>query len=107
MLSGDQAACEELLEIQPKAETVAVKQLAGKGSSMSLSHEEAGTQIRLHARRAVQRIKEFSPWIVECPVEMKFEYVPGTTSRGEHRQPPPRVYRGRTVLEAYQEWLAR
>lgn len=107
MLSGDQAACEELLEIQPKAETVAVKQLAGKGSSMSLSHEEARTQIRLRARRAVQRIKEFSPWIVEGPVEMKFEYLPETTSTGERRQPPPRVYRGRTVLEAYQEWLAR
>jgi D-amino peptidase len=107
MLSGDQAACEELLEIQPKAETVAVKQLVGKGSSMSLSHEEAKTRIRLRARRAVQRIKEFSPWIVEGPVEMKFEYLPETTSTGERRQTPPRVYRGRTVLEAYQEWLAR
>jgi len=29
MLSGDQAACDEIRELQPKAETVAVKRLAG------------------------------------------------------------------------------
>src|SRR6266581_5603074 len=29
MLAGDQAACEEVLALQPKAETVAVKRLAG------------------------------------------------------------------------------
>src|SRR3954452_18609937 len=33
MLAGDQAACDELHELQPKAETVAVKRLAGKGSA--------------------------------------------------------------------------
>ena len=39
MLSGDQAACDELLELQPKAETVAVKRGVGKASALSLSHE--------------------------------------------------------------------
>ena len=41
MLAGDQAACEEMRELQPKAETVAVKRLAGKDSTLSLSHPEA------------------------------------------------------------------
>ena len=41
MLSGDQAACDEILTLQPKAETVAVKRLVGKASSLSLSHAEA------------------------------------------------------------------
>jgi acyl-CoA synthetase (AMP-forming)/AMP-acid ligase II len=41
MLAGDQAACDELLELQPKAETVAVKRGVGKASALSLSHEEA------------------------------------------------------------------
>ena len=37
MLAGDQAACDELLALQPKAVTVAVKKLAGKASTLSLS----------------------------------------------------------------------
>lgn len=107
MLSGDQAACEEMLALQPKAETVAVKRLAGSDSSLSLSHEKAKTLIHLHARLAVQRIREFSPWIVEGPVEMRFEFLPETSGAGEVKQAPPRVYRGNTVLEAYQQWIGK
>ena len=103
-LSGDQAACDELLALQPKAETVAVKRLAGKGSSFSLSHEEAKARIRAGARRAVERIHEFSPWIVEGPVELKFEYGPRARTPSE---PRTQVFKGRTVLEAYQDWMKR
>ena len=46
MLAGDQAACDELLALQPKAETVAVKRLVGKASTLSLSHAEAKSQDR-------------------------------------------------------------
>src|SRR5438093_4084960 len=52
MLAGDQAACNEILSIQPKAETVAVKTLAGKGSSISISHAEARRWIETKARQA-------------------------------------------------------
>jgi len=116
MLSGDQAACDELLDIQPKAETVAVKRLAGKGATLSLSHAEARVQIQAAARRAVARIREFAPWKVQEPVEMKFEYFPGkpgesaaALSRGDEKQVAARtvVYRGRTVLEVYQRWLGQ
>src|SRR6266513_2687754 len=69
MLAGDQAACDELRELQPKAETVAVKRLAGKGSTLSISHAEAKAQIKAAATRAVKRIGEFTPWAVEGPVE--------------------------------------
>jgi D-amino peptidase len=103
MLSGDQAACDELRELQPKAETVAVKQLAGKGSSLSISHVEAKSQIKAAASRAVQRISEFTPWKVEGPVEMVFQYYP------KDKETPGRrvVYRGRSVLEAYEDWMAK
>lgn len=107
LLTGDRAACDEMLEIQPKAETVAVKRMVGTASALSLPHAEARALIRRAARQAVQRIAEFSPWIIEGPVEMKFEYNPETTKAGETKQPPPRIYRGRTVLEAYEEWLRR
>ena len=116
MLAGDEAACEELLALQPKAETVAVKHLAGKGSTLSLSHSEARTQIETKTRRAVEHIREFAPWKIEGPVELKFEYypeTPGTTSaelsRDEHKQVSPRTvtYRGRTVLDVFEQWLGK
>lgn len=99
MLSGDQAACDELLDLQPKAETVAVKRLAGRASTVSLSHERAKELIHAAAGRAVKRIREFAPWRVEGPVEMRFEYLPGKGTSA--------VYRGQTVLEAFEAWLGK
>src|SRR5215831_18726603 len=111
MLAGDQAGCHEVLGIQPKGETVAVKSLAGKGSSLSLSHAEARKQIEAKARRAVERLPEFSPWKIEGPIELKFEYYPETPggaasqlSQGKQVFPRTVIYRGGTVLEAYEEW---
>jgi D-amino peptidase len=99
MLAGDQAACDELLDLQPKAVTVAVKRLAGRASTVSLSHEEAKALIGSAAIRAVKRIREFPPWRIEGPVEMRFEYLPGKGN--------PVVYRGATVLEAFEAWLGK
>ena len=115
MLAGDQAACEEMLALQPKAETVAVKRLAGKDSTWSLSHTMARALIQAAARRAVERIREFKPWKIEGPVEMKFEFcpqAPGTTAAAlsrESKQVTARtvIYRGRTVLEAFEEWVGK
>ena len=114
MLSGDRAACDEMLALQPKAETVAVKRLVGKDSTLSLSHAEAKAQIQAAAHRAVARIHEFAPWKIEGPVEMKIESFPGTPgvsaaalSKAGEKEVAARtvVYRGRNVLEAYQRWL--
>lgn len=98
MLAGDQAACEEILELQPKAETVAVKRGVGKASSLSLSHEEACKRIHEAARRAASRVSQFTPWPVQGPVELKFEFKDKAKS-------PDRVYRGDTVLKAFEAWL--
>jgi len=100
MLAGDQAACDELLELQPKAETVAVKRGVGKASALSLSHEEARKRIHAAARRASTRVGQFTPWSVEGPVELKFEFKDKAKS-------PDRVYRGSTVLEAFEAWLGK
>jgi D-amino peptidase len=115
MLAGDQAACDELLALQPKAETVAVKRLAGKASTVSLSHAEAKARIEAAARRAVERIREFPPWKIEGPVELRFEYYPETpgasstalSTESKQLQPRTVIYRGRNVLEAYQQWLGK
>ena len=103
MLAGDQAACDELRELQPKAETVAVKRLAGKGSSLSISHSEAKTQIEAAATRAVRRISEFTPWDVEGPVEMVIQFYPKDKETPGRRS----EYKGQNVLEAYEAWLGK
>ena len=99
MLAGDQAACDEMLDLQPKAETVAVKRLAGKASSLSLSHDAAKEQIKQAAQKAVSHVADYTPWKINGPVEMIFEY-----KAADH---PPATYRGKTVLEAYQAWLGK
>ena len=60
MLAGDEAACAEMLELQPKAVTVGVKRLVGKGSTSSLSHEEAKRLIREAALTAVTHAREYA-----------------------------------------------
>jgi D-amino peptidase len=115
MLTGDHAACDEMLAFQPKAETVAVKRLAGSGAALSLSHAEAKGRIQAAAKRAVERLKEFTPWKIDGDVEMKIEYypeAPGKTTAalsGDGRSYTARTvaYRGRNVLEAYQQWLGK
>ena len=106
LLSGDQAACDEFLGLQPKGETVAVKKMGGTASSWSLSAVEARRRIKEAARRAVTRIGEFKPWKVEGPVELRFEHNP-EKKEGVEKAVPPRVYKGANVLEAYQQWLKR
>jgi D-amino peptidase len=104
MLAGDQAACTELLALQPGAVTVAVKRLAGKASTLSLSHAEATRQIGQAARQAVAEAAGYPPWKIAGPIEMTMEYL---------AQPPQQpvartvTYRGRNVLEAYEAWLGK
>ena len=104
MLAGDQAACAEMLGLQPKAVTVAVKRLAGKASTLSLSHAEARRQIEEAARKAVGQVTEYAPWKIAGPVEMTIEYLPQPP-----QQPVSRTltFRGQTVLEAYEAWLGK
>jgi D-amino peptidase len=104
MLAGDQAACAELSGLQPKAITVAVKRLAGKASTLSLSHAETRRQIEQAARKAVSQASNYTPWKMTGPVEMTIEYL---------AQPPQQpvartmTYRGGNVLEAFEAWLGK
>jgi len=102
ILAGDQAACDELIALQPNAATIAVKRLAGKASTLSISHAESKRQIRDAAQKAVSRVKDYRPWKIAGPVELIFEYLP---------QPPQEAkivrYQGHTVLEAFEAWLGK
>jgi D-amino peptidase len=104
MLSGDEAACAEMRELQPEALTVPVKRLAGKASALSLSHAEAKAQIQQAARKAVSRVKDYRPWKISGPVEMIIEYKPQPP---DHPNGRSMTYHGDTVLSAYQSWLGK
>jgi D-amino peptidase len=104
MLAGDEAACAELRTLQPQAVTVAVKRLAGKASTLSLSHVEATRQIKDAAQKAVAHANEYLPWKIAGPVEMTFEYLPQPPLQPVARMA---VYRGQTVLEAFEAWLGK
>ena len=104
-LSGDQAAADEMRAMQPAAEVVAVKRMAGAGSSLSLSHARAKEMIRAGARRAVERIGECKPWKIEGPVEMRFEWLPSADPNKPTK--PTQSYKGATVLEAFEQWLGK
>jgi D-amino peptidase len=104
MLAGEEAACAEMQELQPKAVTVAVKRLVGRSSTSSLSHAEAKRLIRDGARTAVAQVRDYVPWRITGPVEMVIEYLPQPP-----QQPAARAvsYKGATVLEAYEAWLGK
>jgi D-amino peptidase len=104
MLSGDQAACDEVKQIQPNAVTVAVKRLVGKASTLSLSHEEVKNQIANAAEQAVRHISEYKAWKVAGPIEMVFEYFPQPPQQPNARSA---TFRGRDVLEAFEAWLGK
>lgn len=75
MLSGDQAAADELKEIVPSAEMAVVKEGIGRYTCISLSAESARTLIRDAARRSIAKIRTTKPYVVPGPVTLQVEYT--------------------------------
>src|SRR5437764_10675 len=64
MLSGDQAAANELHEIVPEAELAVVKEGLGRYTCISLSAASAREVIREAARRGVSKIGSIKPYTI-------------------------------------------
>jgi D-amino peptidase len=75
MLSGDQAAANELHEIVPNAELAVVKEGIGRYTCISLSAASARDLIRDAARRSVAKIGSIKPYTVAGPVTLQIEYT--------------------------------
>ena len=75
MLSGDQAAANELHEIVPDAELAVVKEGIGRYTCISLSATAARDAIREAARRSISKIGAIKPYIVSGPVTLQVEYT--------------------------------
>jgi D-amino peptidase len=73
MLSGDRAACDEMLALVPNAKVASVKEGLGRNSAIHLSHEAARALIKDEVKRAVTQLGQFKPYVVAGPVEIKTE----------------------------------
>ena len=78
MISGDQTACAQAVELLGPLETAVVKQARGRFAAECLTPPEAQEQIALSARRAVERLVEGDspdPYVVDTPVAMTIEFI--------------------------------
>lgn len=74
LATGDAAACREAEDFFPGCETVTVKWAAGRNSAIVIHPTRAQEMIRAGAKRAVQRVREVKPLIVDFPAEIVLRF---------------------------------
>lgn len=77
MISGDQTACAQAVELLGRLETVMVKQASGYFSAECLSPKVTLPMIRAAAKRAILSLKDGNapqPFIVHAPVKVTIEF---------------------------------
>lgn len=115
MLSGDQAAANELREIVPNAELAVVKEGIGRYACISLSATAARDAIREAARRSVAKIGSIKPYVLSTPVTLQIEYTTrnslpvGAELRTGAEVLDDRTirFRGKDILEAWSLYRSR
>ena len=109
MLSGDQAAADELHAIVPQAELAVVKEGVGRYTCLSMSAVSARDTIREAARRSVSKIGTIKPYALTGPITLQVEYTTrnslpvGAESRTGAEVLDDRTIRfsGKDILEAW------
>jgi D-amino peptidase len=97
-LSGDQAAADDLHAIVPNAELAVVKEGFSNYACQTLSAEAARLLIRDRSIRAMQRIPEIKPYVVEGPVDIQIEYTTrNALGVDAHLRPGVEVIDARTI----------
>ncbi|MGW8181122.1 MAG: M55 family metallopeptidase, partial [bacterium] len=115
LLTGDQAAAEDLLAIVPEAETAVVKEGLGYYACVSLSAEASQSLIEEKARAALGRIETVPPYKIEGPVTIEIERTTRSTpSPNEPLSPQTERIDARTLrysggdfMEAWLLWRGR
>jgi D-amino peptidase len=115
LLTGDQAAAEDLLAIVPEAETAVVKESLGYYSCISMSAEAAQALIEAKARESFQRISEIAPYRIDGPVAIEIELTTRSTLHPDDHLGPgiERVdartlrYKGEDFMSAWLLWRGR
>lgn len=115
LLTGDQTAAKELLDIVPDAEVAVVKEGLGRYTCVSMSAQAARELIRDSARRAIQKIGKIRPYRIEGPVAIQYEYTTRNSLPADAAlRPGAEVlddrtirYRGKDFMEAWTRAQAR
>lgn len=115
LLTGDQAAAEDLRAIVPEAEMAVVKESLGYYSCISLSAEAAQTLIAEKATAAFRKIGQIKPYRIDGPVTIEIERTTRSTPLPDTPLPPgaefagPRTERfhGKDFMEAWMGWQSR
>jgi D-amino peptidase len=115
MVSGDQAAVEEMRQIVPDAEFAAVKEGLGRYACISESAETAQRLIRNAASRSVAKIASIKPYRVPGPCTLEIEYTTrnslpidsGLRTAAEVLDDRTIRFRGKDILEVWQRYRTR
>ncbi|MGN9809190.1 M55 family metallopeptidase [Micromonospora sp. BQ11] len=109
LLSGDDVACAELLDLVPGTVTVEVKRALGQAAAEVLHPAEAQERLRQAASRAVRQRGQPQPLVLSEPVEVEVDLSApytvdlATLVPGFARVPGARTvtFTGRDMAEAY------
>ncbi len=77
MVSGDQTACAQVVELLGDLETAVVKQAVGRFAAECLSPQMAQEAIYMATARAVSRLEQGEPpdpFVVDTPVQLRIEF---------------------------------
>jgi D-amino peptidase len=75
LLTGDQAAVDEMRAIQPATELAVVKEGVGRYTCLTLSGPAARDLIRESARKAMAKISTIKPYLITGPVSIQIEHT--------------------------------
>lgn len=73
LVTGDEESCRDALNLVPNMETVAVKEAVSAASAINLHPAVAQQQIREAAERALKRLPEIKPFVIEPPLVMDID----------------------------------
>lgn len=107
MLSGDEAACDEVRDLTPWAECAVVKKGISRTSGYMLPHATACALIREKAKLAMEHLSQMKPVKIEGPVEVKLELTTRGTGHWvvgngvEHLDDRTWAFRGKNFMDAW------
>jgi D-amino peptidase len=112
LLTGDQAAADEMHAIVPEAETAVVKEGLQRYACISLSAQSARDLIRATSRRAMGKIGQVRPYKVSGPVTIEIEHTTRNSLGVDAGRIPGAVqvddrtirYSGKDFLEAWMRY---
>ncbi len=96
LVTGDKAVCKEAKQLLGDVETVAVKEGLSRNCARIIAPSKSHQLIKQGVKRAIKRIKDFKPYLIKPPLEVRIEFQNTDTADGYERVGWKRID-GRTV----------